>query len=75
MQSDIRNAYVDFREMTTTVVAIVTDAVRDGRPVIGYRFNSNGRYAATGLLTDRFLPRLARAAPETLLTDAGDNQQ
>jgi len=73
MQADIRNAYVDFREMTTTVVAITTDAVRDGQPVIGYGFNSNGRYAATGLLTERFLPRLAQAAPASLLTDAGDN--
>ena len=73
MQSDIRNAYVDFREMTTTVVALVTDVVRDGQPVIGYGFNSNGRYAATGLLTERFLPRLARAMPDALLTDAGDN--
>ncbi len=73
MQSNIRNAYVDFREMTTTVVAITTDVMRDGRPVIGYGFNSNGRYAATGLLTDRFLPRLAQAVPASLLTDAGDN--
>src|SRR5947209_141431 len=73
MQSDIRNAYVDFTQMTTTVVAIVTDMVRDGRPVIGYGFNSNGRYAATGLLTERFLPRLERADPTSLLTDAGDN--
>ncbi len=73
MQSDIRNAYVNFSEMTTSVVAIVTDVVRHGRPVIGYGFNSNGRYAATGLLKERFLPRLERAAPASLLTDAGDN--
>lgn len=73
MQSDIRNAYVNFNEMTTSVVAIVTDVIRHGRPVIGYGFNSNGRYAATGLLTERFLPRLERAAPASLLTDAGDN--
>jgi len=73
MQSNIRNAYVNFQEMTTTVVAITTDVVRDGRPVIGYGFNSNGRYAATGLLTERFLPRLAQAAPLSLLTEAGDN--
>ena len=73
MQSDIRNAYVNFSEMTTSVVAIVTDVMRHGRPVIGYGFNSNGRYAATGLLMERFLPRLERAAPASLLTDAGDN--
>ncbi|MGI8687064.1 MAG: mandelate racemase/muconate lactonizing enzyme family protein [Thermomicrobiales bacterium] len=73
MQSDIRNAYVNSSEMTTSVVAVVTDVMRHGRPVIGYGFNSNGRYAATGLLTERFLPRLERAAPASLLTDAGDN--
>ncbi len=73
MQSDIRNAYVDFTQMTTSVVAIVTDVVRHGKPVVGYGFNSNGRYAATGLLKERFIPRLERAAPESLLTDAEDN--
>ncbi len=73
MQSDIRNAYVNFNEMTTSVVAVVTDVVRHGKPVIGYGFNSNGRYAATGLLKERFLPRLERAAPESLVNDAGDN--
>ena len=73
MRSDIRNAYVDFREMTTSVVAVITDVVRDGRPVVGYGFNSNGRYAVGGLLRERFLPRLARAEPAALLDDAGAN--
>ena len=73
MRSDIRNAYVDFREMTTSVVAVITDVVRDGRPVVGYGFNSNGRYAVGGLLRERFLPRLARAEPQALLDDAGTN--
>ncbi len=73
MQSNIRNAYVNFNEMTTSVVAVVTDVVRQGKPVVGYGFNSNGRYAATGLLTERFLPRLERAAPASLVNDAGDN--
>ncbi len=73
MQSNIRNAYVDFTQMTTSVVAVVTDVVRHGKPVIGYGFNSNGRYAATGLLKERFVPRLERAAPESLINDAGDN--
>src|SRR5215213_2908621 len=73
MRSDIRNAYVDFREMTTSVVAVITDMVRDGRPVVGYGFNSNGRYAVGGLLRERFLPRLARAEPHALLDDAATN--
>src|SRR5262245_58867848 len=71
--SEIRNAYIDFSKMTASVVAVVTDVVRDGRPVVGYGFNSNGRYAASGLLRERFLPRLREAAPESLLNEAGDN--
>ena len=56
--SDIANAYIDFSKMTASVVALVTDVIRDGKPVVGYGFNSNGRYAARGLLEERFLPRL-----------------
>ena len=50
--SEIKNAYIDFSKMTVSVVAIETDVVRDGKPVIGYGFNSNGRYAQGGLLLD-----------------------
>ena len=71
--STIRNAYIDFTHMTVAVVAILTDVVRDGRRVVGYGFNSNGRYAPTGLLRDRFIPRLLAADPATILTDAADN--
>ncbi|HEY0835154.1 MAG TPA: mandelate racemase/muconate lactonizing enzyme family protein [Azospirillum sp.] len=71
--SPIANAYIDFSRMTCSVVAVITDVVRDGKPVIGYGFNSNGRYAAGGLLRERFLPRLAEADPAALLTEAGDN--
>ncbi len=71
--SPIRNAYIDFSKMTVSVVAVVTDVIRDGAPVVGYGFNSNGRYAQQGLLTERFLPRLREADPESLLDDSGDN--
>jgi L-alanine-DL-glutamate epimerase-like enolase superfamily enzyme len=71
--SPIRNAYIDFTKMTTSLVAIVTDVVRDGRPVIGYGFNSNGRYGQGGLIRERFAPRLLEAKPATLLSDDGSN--
>ena len=71
--SEIRNAYIDFSKMTASVVAVVTDAVRDGRRVVGYGFNSNGRYAQSGLLAERFVPRLMEAPPGWLVNDAGDN--
>src|SRR3546814_19572403 len=59
--------------MTVSVVAVVTDVIRDGRPVVGYGFNSNGRYAPQGLLRERFIPRLKAAETETLLDESGEN--
>mgnify|MGYP000464538423 CR=1 FL=1 len=44
IKSSIRNAYIDFSKMTLSLVALVTDVIRDGKPVVGYGFNSNGRY-------------------------------
>src|SRR5580700_9081632 len=73
ISSPIRNAYIDFTKMTTSLVAVVTDSVRDGRPVVGYGFNSNGRYGQGGLIRERFAPRLREADPKTLLNDEGDN--
>src|SRR5690242_13143016 len=71
--SPIRNAYIDFTKMTTSLVAVVTDVVRDGKRVVGYGFNSIGRYGQGGLIRERFAPRLAEADPKTLLNEAGDN--
>ena len=71
--SPIRNAYIDFSKMTTSLVAVVTDVIRDGRPVVGYGFNSNGRYGQGGLIRERFRDRILEAAPETLLDEARDN--
>jgi L-alanine-DL-glutamate epimerase-like enolase superfamily enzyme len=71
--SAIANAYIDFSKMTLSLVAVVTDVVRDGRTVIGYGFNSNGRYGQGGLIRERFAPRVHEANPETMLNDAQDN--
>lgn len=73
ISSAIRNAYIDFTKMTVSLVAVVTDAVRDGQRVVGYGFNSNGRYGQGGLIRERFAPRLLGADPATLLDEAGDN--
>ena len=73
IKSDIRNAYIDFSKMTLSLVAVVTDVIRDGKPVVGYGFNSNGRYGQGGLIRERFLPRLLDAPPESLLSDSADN--
>lgn len=71
--SAIRNAYIDFSKMTASVLAVVTDVVRDGKPVVGYGFNSNGRYAQAALLAERFIPRIMEADPASLVDDSGEN--
>jgi L-alanine-DL-glutamate epimerase-like enolase superfamily enzyme len=71
--SPIANAYIDFSKMTCSVVAVITDVIRDGKPVIGYGFNSNGRYGQGALMRDRFLARVLEADPETLIDQAHDN--
>lgn len=73
ISSPIRNAYIDFSKMTTSLVAVMTNVIRDGKPVIGFGFNSNGRYGQGGLIRERFAPRLLEADPATLLDDTGDN--
>jgi L-alanine-DL-glutamate epimerase-like enolase superfamily enzyme len=73
ISSPIRNAYIDFSKMTASLVAVVTDAVRDGRRVIGYGFNSNGRYGQGGLIRERFADRILQADPKSLIDDAGTN--
>ena len=71
ISSPIRNAYIDFTKMTTSLVAVVVEA--NGRRVVGYGFNSNGRYGQGGLIRERFAPRLLEADPETLTDDSGRN--
>jgi L-alanine-DL-glutamate epimerase-like enolase superfamily enzyme len=73
LQSTLRNAVFDFSEMTTSVVAVATDVIRDGRPVVGFAFNSTGRYACGAQMRDRLIPRIMKAPPESLLNAAGDN--
>ena len=71
--SEIRNAFIDFSRMTASVVAVVIDIKKNGKRVIGYGFNSNGRYAQVGLLAERFIPRLMQADSKSLLNDGGTN--
>jgi L-alanine-DL-glutamate epimerase-like enolase superfamily enzyme len=73
LKSDLKNSSFDFSEMTTSVVAVVTDVVRGGRPVAGFAFNSTGRYACGAQMRERFIPRILRADPKSLLDPGGDN--
>jgi D(-)-tartrate dehydratase len=67
IQSEMANAYISFASMDVSVLAIITDQVRDGEPVIGFGFNSNGRYAQPGILDHRIVPRVLGAPPDSLI--------
>jgi L-alanine-DL-glutamate epimerase-like enolase superfamily enzyme len=73
LNSTLANSSIDFSEMTTSVVAVITDVLRDGKPVTGFAFNSTGRYACGAQMRARFIPRVLKAPPESLLNDADDN--
>ncbi|MFJ4685127.1 mandelate racemase/muconate lactonizing enzyme family protein [Streptomyces sp. NPDC088789] len=73
ISSSMSNAYINFKDMDCSIVAVESDVIRDGRPVVGYGFNSNGRYSVGEILRRRVIPRLLQAPPEDLLTDDGDN--
>jgi len=73
ISSSISNAYIDFSKMNVSVVAIVTDVIKNGKRVVGYGFNSNGRYAPSGLLRERFIPRLLEAKTNDILNEDGTN--
>ena len=73
LRSSLRNSSFDFSEMTISIVAVITDVKRDGRPVTGFAFNSTGRYACGAQMRARFIPRILSADPEALLDEAGSN--
>src|SRR5882672_6572412 len=73
LNSTLKNSSIDFSEMTTSVVAVITDVTRDGKPVVGFAFNSTGRYACGAQMRARFIPRILAADPATLLDAAGEN--
>lgn len=52
--------------LTTSIVALTTDVTRNGKPIIGYGFSSVGRFAQSGLIRERFAPRLMEAADSDL---------
>jgi L-alanine-DL-glutamate epimerase-like enolase superfamily enzyme len=71
--SPMRNAAISFDKMTISVLAIETDLVRGGKPVIGYGFCSNGRYAQSGIIRERLAPRILEANPKSLCSADGEN--
>jgi len=70
--SRYRDPSIPSGDLTTSIIAIVTDAVRDGEPVIGYGFSSMGRYAQSGLIRERFARRLVAAPGSEICGDSGN---
>ena len=68
--SAIRNAYISFSSMTINLVAVETDVIRDGKPVVGYGFSSNGRYAQTAIIEERFIPRIMNTETTAYVDEA-----
>jgi L-alanine-DL-glutamate epimerase-like enolase superfamily enzyme len=73
LKSKLANSSFDFSEMTTSVVAVITDVIRHGKPICGFAFNSTGRYACGAQMRARFIPRILAADPDTLLDETGGN--
>ena len=73
IKSEIANAFISFTEMTVSAVSVQTDVVRGGKPVVGYGFHSNGRYAQQGILRERIIPRLMAAEAASLQNEDGTN--
>jgi L-alanine-DL-glutamate epimerase-like enolase superfamily enzyme len=72
LQGSVANAVVDFSEHTVSLVAVFTDVIRNGRRVVGLGFNSIGRFAQSGILRDRMIPRLLAATPGSLFDAGGE---
>ena len=73
ISSNIKNAYIDFSKMTLSLVAVCSNIIKNGKPLIGYGFNSNGRYGQGHLIRERFRPRILEANPHKLLNEDGNN--
>jgi D(-)-tartrate dehydratase len=66
LRANIANAFVNFAEHTVSLVAVESDRIVGGKPVIGYGFNSIGRFAQGGIIRDRLVPRILAADPISL---------
>ena len=72
LEGGVANAVVNFSEHTVSLVAVVTDVIRAGQPVVGIGFNSIGRFAQSGIIRDRMIPRLLAAPPSSVLDASGE---
>lgn len=71
LDGGVSNSVVTFADHTVSLVAAVSDQRRDGRPAVGFGFNSIGRFGQGGILRERMFPRLGEADPDDLLSEDG----
>ena len=71
LKGGVSNAIVNFHKHTVSLVALISDQFSEGKPVVGFGFNSIGRFAQGEILRERILPRLAEVAPEKLVNRSG----
>lgn len=71
LRANIQNSVVNFSEHTVSLVAVVSDVIRNGRPITGVAFDSIGRFAQSGLLRERFIRRLLAAKPDEIAGEKG----
>ena len=72
LAGNVANAVVNFEHHTVSLLALLTDQIRDGQPVVGFGFNSIGRFAQGGILRERMIPRVMRSPEESLVNAEGD---
>lgn len=72
LEGNISNAVVSFNDHTVSLVAVVSDQRRGGKPVIGFGFNSIGRYSQSGILRERMIPRVLQCHADALLAHDGN---
>ncbi len=65
------NAVVNFAGHTVSLIAVISDVIRGGKPVVGVAFDSIGRFAQSGILNDRMIPRVLATPPDALLDASG----
>jgi len=65
------NALVSFAGHTVSLVAVVSDVRRGGETLVGFAFDSIGRFGQAGILRERLIPRVLQADPEGLRSPSG----
>lgn len=71
LEGRIANAVVDFSQHNVSLVALVSNRTIHGKPLCGVAFNSIGRFAQSGILHSRIVPRILATDPARLLNPGG----